>query len=170
MMNFLLNFKLFPLLLKIVGPAHEFYSSSLMFLAYTHVDDLKQQEKYELARDMALAAITGDKIYNFGEVLATPILNSLDGTDCEWLKAIVEALNHGNMEKFLQVRQTFASQISSFNVLTSRENFVLEKAVLLSIVNLVFERPSHDRIIKFSEIASACQIPLEKVITHIITL
>eukprot|EP01032_Pedospumella_encystans_P031310 gene31310-35342_t len=60
---------------KVVGPANEFYSAALMFLSYTNVEDLSAEERYTLATDMALASVTGDDIYNFGEVLATPILS-----------------------------------------------------------------------------------------------
>ena len=50
-----------------VGPAHEFYKSALMFLAYTPLEDMSPSEVYILATDMALASVTGDDIYNFGE-------------------------------------------------------------------------------------------------------
>lgn len=134
-----------------------------MFLAYTHVDDLAEAEKYSLAQDMSLAAITGEKIYNFGEILATPILNSLDNTPASWLKLVVESLNRGDMDKFHQTLQQYSQQLNSTPVLVANKDFIIEKAVLLSIVNLVFQRASHDRIIKFSEIADKCSIPVEKV-------
>ena len=53
-----------------------------MFLAYTSMDDLTPTYRFELATDMALAALSGENIYNFGEVLATPILASLKGKAC----------------------------------------------------------------------------------------
>ncbi len=51
-----------------------------MFLAYTNMNTLSPDERYSLATDMSLAALTGDGVYNFGEVLATPILDVLKGT------------------------------------------------------------------------------------------
>ena len=33
---------------------------------------------------MALAAIASDDVYNFGEVLSTPILNTLQNTPNRW--------------------------------------------------------------------------------------
>ena len=38
-----------------------------------------------LAADLALAALTGDGVYNFGEVVASPVLAALDGGDLAWL-------------------------------------------------------------------------------------
>jgi hypothetical protein len=38
-----------------------------MFLAYTPVEDLSPEQRYTLATDMALASITGEDIFNFGE-------------------------------------------------------------------------------------------------------
>jgi hypothetical protein len=40
-----------------------------MFLAYTPLEDLSAPEIYTLATDMALASVTGDDIFNFGELL-----------------------------------------------------------------------------------------------------
>ena len=135
-----------------------------MYLAYTSLDDITDREKYELARDMALAAITGENIYNFGEVLATPILNSLSNTDADWLKVVVESLNRGDLVQFNKVYELHANEFSA-GILKNSSSFIIEKATLLSLVNLAFERPSHDRIIQFVDIADKCLLPMEKVST-----
>lgn len=54
-----------------------------MFLAYTSMDEMTAVRMYELATDMALAALSGENIYNFGEVIATPILATLKGNAIE---------------------------------------------------------------------------------------
>jgi 26S proteasome regulatory subunit N9 len=64
-----------------------------MLLAYTPVEELSQETQYKLATDMALASITDEDIFNFGEVIATPILKALEGTPNEWLRDLVVALN-----------------------------------------------------------------------------
>ncbi|KAJ0964376.1 hypothetical protein J5N97_029498 [Dioscorea zingiberensis] len=58
----------------------EFYKNALLYLAYTTVESLSDSFKLDLAFDLSLSALLGDNIYNFGELLAHPIINSLLGT------------------------------------------------------------------------------------------
>ncbi|AQK66274.1 26S proteasome non-ATPase regulatory subunit 13 homolog A [Zea mays] len=51
----------------------EFYKNALLYLAYTTVESLSESFKLDLAFDLSLAALLGDNIYNFGELLAHPI-------------------------------------------------------------------------------------------------
>ncbi|CAL5441219.1 unnamed protein product [Camellia sinensis] len=51
----------------------EFYKSALLYLAYTLVESLSESFKLDLAFDLSLAALLGENIYNFGELLAHPI-------------------------------------------------------------------------------------------------
>lgn len=149
---------------KIYGPANEFYSSALMYLAYTPINEIPTQEAVRLAIDMALAAITSTKIYNFGEVLATPILDALTNTNEAWLKQLVELLNQGAVP---QVEQLLTQHREAFVTVNSplahNLPIVLQKAQLLSVVNLAFERSPHDRIIKFDEIAQRSFVAHEQV-------
>jgi 26S proteasome regulatory subunit N9 len=55
----------------------EFYKSALLYLAYTSVDTLSDDFKLDLSFDLSLAALLGDNIYNFGELLAHPIVSVL---------------------------------------------------------------------------------------------
>jgi len=151
---------------KVAGPANEFYSAALMFLSYTNVEDLSAEERYTLATDMALASVTGDDIYNFGEVLATPILSSLKNTPNEWLLTLVEAMNSGNVDQFNHVVESFRAQYFAQPALAAKhESVVVQKIVLLCLVNIAFERPSHERVIAFTDIADRARIPLAQVCT-----
>lgn len=149
---------------KVVGPANEFYSAALMFLSYTNVEDLSTEERYILATDMALASVTGDDIYNFGEVLATPILSALKNSPNEWMLVLVEAMNSGNVDQFNHVVEAHRAQYFAQPALASKhESVVAQKIVLLSLVNIAFEKPSHERVIPFVDIAERSRIPLQQV-------
>ena len=52
-----------------VGPAEKFYKNALMFLAYTNYEDMKSQDRFDLAVNISIAALTGDGVFNFGEVV-----------------------------------------------------------------------------------------------------
>ncbi|KAL7166737.1 hypothetical protein ACSBR2_037417 [Camellia fascicularis] len=54
----------------------EFYKSALLYLAYTSVESLSESFKLDLAFDLSLAALLRENIYNFGELLAHPIVTS----------------------------------------------------------------------------------------------
>ncbi|RXH96957.1 hypothetical protein DVH24_035625 [Malus domestica] len=54
----------------------EFYKSALLYLAYTSVESLSESFKLDLAFDLSLSALLGDNIYNFGELLAHPIVRT----------------------------------------------------------------------------------------------
>jgi 26S proteasome regulatory subunit N9 len=80
---------------KMVGPPEAFYKNALMFLAYTPMETLGQEEQYNLAVDISLAALTGDGVFNFGEVLATPILSVLAQTPHAWLSDMLHVFDAG---------------------------------------------------------------------------
>lgn len=148
---------------KIVGPPEDFYSAGLMFLAYTPVEELHPEMKYKLATDMALASITGENIFNFGEVIATPILQSLVDTPNEWLRSLVHSLDNGDIDQFNMTIDANQENYNKHPALAARKELLKQKVVLLCLMNLVFQRPSHDREIPLRDIASATRIPLSQV-------
>lgn len=52
----------------------EFYRSALLYLAFVPQDSLPDDVKTALAVDVSLAALLGDDVYNFGELLLHPIV------------------------------------------------------------------------------------------------
>lgn len=148
---------------KMTGPPQEFYKAALMFLAYTPIEDLSQERKYILATDMALASITGEDIFNFGEVIATPILSVLKDTPNQWIHDLVFALNQGDIDAFNSIVDVHREKYMAQPALASRQENVKQKVVLLSLMNIAFERPSHDRLIAFADIASRTRIPIDQV-------
>lgn len=47
-----------------------YYKSALLFLACVNVDEMSAGERVERAYDLAMAALLGDNIYNFGELVS----------------------------------------------------------------------------------------------------
>lgn len=41
-----------------------------MFLAYTPLETIPPEERFTLATDISLAALTGEGVFNFGEVVS----------------------------------------------------------------------------------------------------
>lgn len=148
---------------KINGPASSYYENALMFLAYTPLDTMEMADKQVLATDLALAALTGENVFNFGEVLTTPILTALEGTPEAWLYELCSCFNHGDIDKFNEIvnanQQAFASQPA----LANNSDYVKSKVTLLCLINLFFQRPAHDRNVPFATISEATRLPVEEV-------
>ena len=114
---------------------------------------------------MSLAALTGEGVYNFGEVVHSNkvILSALEGTDNEWLVKLMYASANGDVSELDNISNKYANSIAAQPALVNRANVVKEKIALLALVNMVFERDSHDRTLKFDDIATRIQIPIYQV-------
>lgn len=65
---------------------HEnYYKSCLQYLAYTPTDELTDKEKKELSIKMGMSILLGQKVFNISELLDKEIINSLKGSEFEWL-------------------------------------------------------------------------------------
>lgn len=148
---------------KAIGPAGEFYKAALMYLSYTPMDALSDEEKYDLATDVAMSAITGEDIYNFGEVLATPILSHLEDTSNQWMCDLVVALHEGSIDKFNTIVDSNRDKYSSYPTLVDGLPGLKKKVVLLALINIAFERNANDRQISFSDIAGRTHIDMDQV-------
>ncbi|CAG8543724.1 7217_t:CDS:2 [Ambispora gerdemannii] len=71
----------------------EYYKNALLYLACINLETLTTDDKVERAYDLAISALLGDTIYNFGELLMHPILESLTNTPHEWLKNLLFEFN-----------------------------------------------------------------------------
>ncbi|KAI3987418.1 hypothetical protein MKX01_042422 [Papaver californicum] len=141
----------------------EFYNSGLLYLAYTPVESLSETFKLDLAFDLSLAALLGDNIYNFGELLAHPIIKSLLGTKVEWLYYILQAFNSGDLVRYQELCVVHKAALSAQPALVQNENKLLEKINILCLMEIIFSRPAEDRTIPLSIIAERTKISVEDV-------
>ncbi|CAI9109331.1 OLC1v1009135C1 [Oldenlandia corymbosa var. corymbosa] len=141
----------------------EFYKSALLYLAYTSVESLSDTFKLDLAFDLSLSALLGDNIYNFGELLAHPIIKSLLGTKVEWLYSILEAFNSGDLVSYQELCNVHRSALSSQPALVQNEKKLLEKINILCLMEIIFSRPSEERTIPLCVIADRTKLSIEDV-------
>jgi len=59
---------------KIKGPAAEFYKNALLLLAYAPLSEMSQAEGVTISFDLGIAALVGENLYNFGELLEHPVV------------------------------------------------------------------------------------------------
>ncbi|RZS10380.1 hypothetical protein BHM03_00041603, partial [Ensete ventricosum] len=117
----------------------------------------------DLAFDLSLSALLGDNIYNFGELLAHPIINILIGTKVEWLYHIIQAFNSGNLIHYQELCQIHNAELSAQPALLQNERKLLEKINILCLMEIIFSRPSEDRTIPLSIIAEQTKLSIEDV-------
>jgi 26S proteasome regulatory subunit N9 len=120
-------------------------------------------EQYMLATDMALASLFSDGIYNFGEVLGTPVLHVLRNSPNSWLYDLVVALHRGDIDEFNNNVDANRDVYMQQHSLVSKQESIKQKVVLLALMNMVFERSSHNRTLKFGDIAARARIPIDQV-------
>lgn len=152
---------------KIVGPPEAFYNEAVDYLNYYQpkegdgVVDIKSQT---LAIDLCLAALTGEGVYNLGQVVNNPILKVLAQTPQAWLVEMLQACARGNVNDFKKLcQETYPTQIAAQPALVNMGQQMQEKITLLGLIELVFTKPASERTLSFEEIAKGLEIPFEQV-------
>jgi 26S proteasome regulatory subunit N9 len=148
---------------KVRGPAHLFYENALLLLGSTPLADLSAEDKVSLAVDIAVAALVGDGVYNFGEVNSHPILQSLHATEHEWLISLLSAFQTGNIDAFNTVVASNRAAFSAQSALESSGAVIKEKITLLAVMELAASKPAADRAISFAEISHETRLPADQV-------
>ena len=148
---------------KAVGPPEAYYREAIQYMSYTTLSDLSPAERYNLAIDLSLAALTGEGVFNFGEVVTAPALQCLEGTEVYYLVALLSAGARGDVMGFQRVADAHAAAIQMQPSLVSRAEAVKEKITLLALVNMIFDRPSLERTLSFEDIADRVVVPLDQV-------
>ncbi|KAF2018332.1 hypothetical protein BU24DRAFT_440925 [Aaosphaeria arxii CBS 175.79] len=136
---------------------HEFasyYKNALRFLACIDLDDLDLRERQSRAYDLSIAALVSDSIYNFGELLLHPILDSLVNTPHAWLRELLFAFNRGDLRAY----DVLAGNISKVPLLKEHQTFLYQKISLSALTETVFRRPPHDRAMTFTTISEETKV------------
>ncbi|XP_018795757.1 PREDICTED: 26S proteasome non-ATPase regulatory subunit 13 [Bactrocera latifrons] len=141
-----------------VGKHSDYYRCGLQFLGCS-LDDYPKDQWAQQAFFLGLAALLGDGIYNIGELLAHPILESLKGTDNEWLVELLKAFNTGNIPKFNEMKKIW----SKIPDLAAQEVKLRQKISLLCLMEMTFQRSATQRSISFEEIAKETTLPQKEV-------
>ncbi|KAI8579184.1 hypothetical protein K450DRAFT_243163 [Umbelopsis ramanniana AG] len=138
----------------------QYYKGALLYLACIDINkQLTKKEREDRAFDLAIAALLGNTIYNFGELLMHPILDSWTGTEHEWLRTLLFAFNAGDIGKF----ESLAGHFSELPVLQQNLDSLSRKICLMSLIEAVFKRSGDNRSIPFSDIAAETRLPNDEV-------
>uniref|UniRef100_A0A663ESH9 26S proteasome non-ATPase regulatory subunit 13 n=1 Tax=Aquila chrysaetos chrysaetos TaxID=223781 RepID=A0A663ESH9_AQUCH len=142
-----------------IGNHASYYKDALRFLGCIDVKDLPVSEQQERAFTLGLAGLLGEGVYNFGELLMHPVLESLRNTDRQWLIDTLYAFNSGNVETFQSLKSAWGQQPD----LAANEALLLQKIQLLCLMEMTFTRPANHRQLTFEEIAKSAKVTVNEV-------
>ncbi|KAM5138484.1 26S proteasome non-ATPase regulatory subunit 13 [Mantella aurantiaca] len=142
-----------------IGNHASYYKDALRFLGCTELKDLPTSEQQDRAFTLGLAGLLGDGVYNFGELLMHPVLESLRTSDRQWLIDTLYAFNSGNVETFRSLKTAWGQQPD----LAANETLMLKKIQLLCLMEMTFTRPANHRQLTFEEIAKSAQVNVNDV-------
>jgi len=142
--------------------AEGFYKNSLLYLAYTPLETIPQPDQVSLAFDLCLAALVGETIYNFGDLLTHKILAAV-GEDKMWIVHILRAFSSGNIEKYESLVVEYAAVLNAQPLLVQHKSLLTQKMAILGLIELIFRQTLADRTIGFETIAKFTKLPLEDI-------
>lgn len=138
---------------------HEYYKSSILYLAFTPLSLIPAQDRAKLAFNIGVAALVAEEEFNFGELLQQELLVSIDGSPYAWLKDLLYAFGEGKFELFDNALATHRAQFNGVQLLKDNENTILRpKMCALSLMELAFRKPKKQRRLTFEEIALHCRV------------
>ncbi|XP_066504347.1 26S proteasome non-ATPase regulatory subunit 13-like [Hoplias malabaricus] len=144
---------------RFMGNHALYYRDALRYLGCVDVKELSETEKQERAFTLGLAGLLGEGVYNFGELLMHPVLETLRNTDKQWLIDTLYAFNSGNVVQFQALKSAWGQQPD----LAAHESKLMQKIQLLCVMEMTFTRPTNNRQLTFQEIAQTAQLPANEV-------
>mmetsp|Transcript_12906 Transcript_12906/g.33052 ORF Transcript_12906/g.33052 Transcript_12906/m.33052 type:complete len:394 (-) Transcript_12906:219-1400(-) len=150
---------------KIKGPAAEFYKKALLLLAYAPLSEMTDEEKLMISFDLGIAALVGEGLYNFGELLEHPVVATLEATQFAWLADLLRAFNAGDISQYEALVMSHRAKLEEQPALLANTTFLKEKITLMSLTEMLFQRigPTADRTVPFEAIAEAARLQVGEV-------
>ncbi|ANZ74616.1 BA75_01468T0 [Komagataella pastoris] len=146
---------------KINKDYNNFYYTSLLYLACVDEDFKKEKIPSSVQEafcfDLAVSALLGDKIYNFGELIMHEHLFEVFNShkNLKWLYGLVQTISEGDLKAFENLIEINKGYITEqCPLLLENINFLQQKICIMALIELVFSRPSNETMLPFSEIIS----------------
>ncbi|CAK1592818.1 unnamed protein product [Parnassius mnemosyne] len=144
---------------RVRGPMDKYYRAALRYVGCCRGgEDLALPERRACALRLALAAVIAPTVYDLGELLAHPILESLEGTPDAWACELVKAVAAGDIVAFEKIRAQ-----APHPELHKADRQLRQKIAILCLMEMAFNRTSAQRKLTFAEIAREARVPRDEV-------
>jgi len=144
---------------QVMGNHAMYYRDALRYLGCVNLATIPIDEQQARAFTLCLAALLGDKVYNFGELLAHPILDSLANDDKFWVVDLLRSFNCGSLTRFEALRSQWSTQPD----LCASELALRQKICLLCLMELTFRKSNNQRVLTFHDVATETRLPMDEV-------
>ena len=141
----------------------EFYRHGMLYLAFVSSESLPEATRRDLAADLALAALLGEDLYNFAELIAHPIVKTLENTEFAWLLEILAAFNDGDLHAYDALCERHAAALNAQPALVANERRLREKITITCLLQIVFKLPADHREIALEDIALKTKLSVDGV-------
>ncbi|KAI7687057.1 26S proteasome non-ATPase regulatory subunit 13 [Sarcoptes scabiei] len=143
-----------------IGDHAEYYRNALRYLGCCSTPGIDIHESDEVlaqrAFTLSLAAILGQDVFNFGELLLHSILRKLE-PEHEYMRELLLAFNTGSIAKFDELKPKWQTQPD----LVLHEIDMRKKICLLCLMEMAFATPN--AVLSFDKIAAETRLPVTDV-------
>lgn len=145
---------------KIIENYNDYYTNGLLYLS--SVPTLNEEEKVKVCYELCVAALLGDKIYNFGELILHDILQviSQESSQYNWLYNLIQNLNSGDLHEF---NKWLDVAFKRSPMLTKYELFLKQKIIIMALLELISKKPTTNKQLSFKEISEFTGTPVNDV-------
>eukprot|EP00889_Picochlorum_renovo_P008115 jgi/Picre1/35145/NNA_002607.t1 len=141
-----------------------YYKAALMYLAYASSEGLSREFAEAVAVDVSLAALLGEDVYSFGELLVHPIMENLRSSGSfGWLYDLLECFHQGDIERYDTLCTVHASVLNGQPALVANERKLREKITVLCLVSYVSSLPADEKSVSLADIGARTKLPIESV-------
>lgn len=152
-------FRTFAAFNKQKGQYSDFYKNALRYLGCFDNTTMHINEQQRYAADLCISALVAEEVYNVGELVLHPILETLVTSPYVWLHNIIHAFNKGDLSTFesLQNQWTVVPEIC--------ENYIRirQKIMLMALLAKIFQRPTDERTLTFIELSEATHNSIDQI-------
>lgn len=107
---------------------------------------------------MGMSILLGKNVFNITELLEKDIINSLKGTDFEWLYHMMKTLGEGNISEFEKTVQQHNEYISKFPNIVAEMQYLEQKVRIVAFLEMIFNAGKDERSMSFTKISKGCLI------------
>lgn len=98
---------------------------------------------------MGMSVLLGKNIYNITELLDKDVLNSLKGTDFEWLYHLLQHLGNGQISDFATSLNTYKQQLEKYPKVQQELTHLQQKVRIVALLELIFRADKDQRSLTF---------------------
>ncbi|KAJ5078966.1 26s proteasome non-atpase regulatory subunit 13 [Anaeramoeba ignava] len=141
----------------------KFYHQAMLYLTFEKLENVPVFNQQDLAFNLGLAALISETIFNFGELIAHPILESLKNSNYNWMYELLHAYNNGDMKKYEEIISIHNDEMENEILLKKHHELLKQKITASALVEFIFRQPTESRVLSFESIAQFLQTQVDSV-------